>query len=70
VTDVAAVSPVRRREIVDALRRGTVPERGLDVLAVGLDHLAPTLDDELAVVARAPPGSRRSAASTGPARRS
>jgi hypothetical protein len=56
VTDVTAVSPVRRREIIDALRRGTVPERGLDVLAVGLDHLAPTLDDELAVVARGAAG--------------
>jgi hypothetical protein len=45
------VSPARRREIVDALRRGTVPQRGLDVLAVGLDHLEPVFDDELAVVA-------------------
>ena len=51
MTDVAAVSPARRREIIDALRRGTVPERGLDVLAVGIDHLAPTFDRELAVVA-------------------
>jgi hypothetical protein len=46
------ISPQRRREIIDALRRGTVPERGLDALAVGLDHLAPTVDDELANVAR------------------
>lgn len=45
------ISPERRREIVDALRRGTVPERGLDVLAVGMERLAPTLDDELATVA-------------------
>ena len=45
------VSPVRRREIIDALRRGTVPQRGLDVLAVGVDELAPTFDAELAVVA-------------------
>lgn len=49
--DAAALSPVRRREIVDALRRGTVPQRGLDVLAVGMDHLAPTFDAELGVVA-------------------
>jgi len=49
--DVARISPVRRREIVDALRRGTVPQRGLDVLAVGIDHLAPTFDSELDVVA-------------------
>jgi hypothetical protein len=46
------ISPQRRREIIDALRRGTVPERGLDALAVGIDHLAPTFEDELNVVAR------------------
>jgi hypothetical protein len=46
------ISPQRRREIIDALRRGTVPERGLDALAVGLDELAPTFDDELDVVQR------------------
>lgn len=46
------VSPERRRGVIDALRRGTVPENGLDLLAVGLDHLAPTLDDELAAVGR------------------
>ena len=46
------ISPQRRREIIDALRRGTVPERGLDALAVGIDQLAPTFDDELEVVAR------------------
>lgn len=33
--------------MVDALRRGTVPARGLADLAVGLDALAPRLDDEL-----------------------
>lgn len=43
-----ALSPLRRREIVDALRRGTVPARGLGDLAVGLDALAPRLDEELA----------------------
>jgi hypothetical protein len=46
------ISAQRRREIIDALRRGTVPERGLDVLAVGLDHLEPTLKNELDVVQR------------------
>lgn len=44
-------SPLRRREIIDALRRGTVPARGLGDLAVGLDRLAPHLDDELDHVA-------------------
>ena len=46
------ISPQRRREIIDALRRGTVPERGLDALAVGLEDLAPTIEDELDVVQR------------------
>jgi hypothetical protein len=45
------VSPRRRREIIDALRRGTVPQRGLDAFAVGLDRLGPTLEDELRTVA-------------------
>ncbi|MFJ6114567.1 BREX system ATP-binding protein BrxD [Agrococcus sediminis] len=48
---MTAVSPRRRREIIDALRRGTVPQRGLDVMAVGLDRFQPTVDDELDVVA-------------------
>ena len=47
-----SVSPQRRREIIDALRRGTVPERSLDTFAVGLDRLAPTFDDELSTVRR------------------
>ena len=46
-----AVSAQRRREIIDALRRGTVPQRGLDVFAVGLGHLEPALDGELRAVA-------------------
>ncbi len=46
------ISPQRRREIIDALRRGTVPHRGLDALAVGLEPLAPTLNDELELVTR------------------
>ncbi|MFX1757509.1 BREX system ATP-binding protein BrxD [Rhodococcus sp. As11] len=47
----AAVSPRRRREILDALRRGTVPANGLDQLAVGLDRFESELDAELEVVA-------------------
>lgn len=47
----AAASPRRRREIVDALRRGTVPRRGLDAFAVGLDGFGAALADELAAVA-------------------
>ena len=45
------VSPQRRREILDALRRGTVPSQGLDVLAVGLDRFAPAFDEDLDRVA-------------------
>ena len=45
-----AVSPQRRRDIIDALRSGTVPRRGLDLLAVGMDRFEPVIDDELAVV--------------------
>lgn len=45
------LSPARRRNILQALRRGTVPSDGLDQLAVGLDHLGPVIDEELSSVA-------------------
>jgi hypothetical protein len=45
------ISTVRREDIIGALRRGTVPSSGLDALAVGIDSFAPTLDEELALVA-------------------
>lgn len=45
------ISAARRDEIVGALRRGTVPNSGLDVLAVGIETFATTLDEELAAVA-------------------
>lgn len=48
---MTAVSPRRRREIIDALRRGTVPQRGLDIMAVGLDRFQVALSDELGVTA-------------------
>ncbi len=41
------VSPRRRREVIDALRRGTVPAHGLDLLAVGLERFESALDTEL-----------------------
>ncbi|MCA9152377.1 MAG: BREX system ATP-binding protein BrxD [Planctomycetales bacterium] len=44
------VSPQRRQEIIDALRRGTVPQHSLDALATGLERFEPTLDDELKTV--------------------
>lgn len=41
------ISPRRRDDIIGALRRGTVPAEGLDQLAVGLDHFADALGEEL-----------------------
>ncbi len=44
------ISPQRRREIIDALRRGTVPHQGLDTLAVGLEGFDGALSTELETV--------------------
>jgi hypothetical protein len=52
MTESASVSAVRRREVIDALRRGTVPQSGLDLFAVGLDRFESALDDDLATVTR------------------
>ena len=41
------ISPQRRQEIIDALRRGTVPQRSLDAFAVGLDRFEKALNEEL-----------------------
>ena len=41
------VSRQRRRQTIDALRAGTVPRRGLDLLAVGMDRFASVVDSEL-----------------------
>ncbi|ABC30211.1 Methyl-accepting chemotaxis protein [Hahella chejuensis KCTC 2396] len=45
------ISKQRSRDIIDALRRGTVPQYGLDALAVGLDPLEKALSEELNKVA-------------------
>ncbi|WP_412851555.1 BREX system ATP-binding protein BrxD [Ectothiorhodospira shaposhnikovii] len=45
------VSAQRRRDIIDALRRGTVPQYGLDALAVGLEPFQATFDEEMDKVA-------------------
>ncbi len=45
------LTPVRRDEIIDALRRGTVPRSGLDAFAVGLQPFEKTFDEELRKVA-------------------
>jgi hypothetical protein len=46
----STVSPRRRKEIIDALRHGTVPQQGLDVMAVGLTQFEQAIDDELTTV--------------------
>src|ERR1700761_6655845 len=42
-----AISPARRAEVIDALRRGTVPQAGLDLFAVGLERFERAIDEEL-----------------------
>jgi len=44
------ISPRRRQEIIDALRRGTVPHSSLDAFAVGLERFEPALEQELLAV--------------------
>lgn len=51
MNDIVDPSERRRRDVIDALRRGTVPANGLDLLAVGLDRFTPALDEELRTVA-------------------
>jgi P-loop Domain of unknown function (DUF2791) len=46
------ISRERRGEIIAALRKGTVPQRGLDCLAVGLGHFQSSIAVELANVAQ------------------
>ncbi|TVR40446.1 MAG: BREX system ATP-binding protein BrxD [Planctomycetota bacterium] len=40
------ISPQRRHDIIDALRRGTVPQRSLDIFATGLESFVDTLQSE------------------------
>jgi hypothetical protein len=47
-----SISSQRREDIVDALRRGTVPQYGLDALAVGLSGFEAAFDEELEKAAR------------------
>jgi hypothetical protein len=51
MTAPAELSAARRREVIDALRRGTVPQAGLDLFAVGLERFQGALDEELDAVA-------------------
>lgn len=47
-----SISQQRRQDILDALRRGTVPQYGLDALAVGLQPFERAFDEELEKVSR------------------
>ncbi len=38
---------LKRREVIEALRRGTVPRRGLELFAVGIDSYMPGVDLDL-----------------------
>jgi hypothetical protein len=50
-TDLGNLSPARRTQLIDALRRGAVPESGLGPLAVGLGRFEAAVDAELDAVA-------------------
>lgn len=56
--DLRQLSPMRRNAIIDALRRGTVPAKGLEHFAVGLQRLAPAINAELESVAQGGAGSK------------
>jgi hypothetical protein len=47
----SSVSAARRRAVIDALRRGAVPDSGLDLFAVGLGRFQAALDAELDALA-------------------
>ncbi|MGO8961349.1 MAG: BREX system ATP-binding protein BrxD [Streptosporangiaceae bacterium] len=51
VNNPGTVSPARRHEVIDALRRGTVPQAGLDLFAVGMERFERAIDTELDGVA-------------------
>ena len=48
---MTAPSLLKRREIIDALRFGTVPRRGLELFAVGLEPFEKVIDEELEMAA-------------------
>ncbi|MBB4934829.1 hypothetical protein F4561_005723 [Lipingzhangella halophila] len=45
---MAQASAVRRDDVIDALRRGTVPQAGLDLFAVGVERFESIVERELA----------------------
>ena len=48
---MSTLSPIRRRELLQSLRQGTVPDGNLDALAVGIDRFATTIDADLDTIA-------------------
>lgn len=48
---MSPASPLKRREIVEALRLGAVPRQGLELFAVGLDRFEKAIDEELEAAA-------------------
>lgn len=48
---MSSPSPLKRREIIDALRIGAVPRRGLELFAAGLERFERAIDEELESVA-------------------
>ena len=42
-----SLSPQRREEVIDALRRGTVPRSSLDAFAVGLERFEGAIEEDL-----------------------
>ncbi len=48
---VETASPLKRKEIIEALRIGAVPRRGLELFAVGLERFEKAIDEELDSVA-------------------
>lgn len=47
---MSQISPQRRRDIIDALRKGTVPRAGLGVFAVGLERFERAIDEDLETI--------------------
>lgn len=46
------ISQQKQREIIGALRRGTVPQKGLDAFAMGMEPFIDAIDSELDLVAK------------------
>ncbi len=50
-TPAKVPAPLKRREIIEALRIGAVPKRGLELFATGLERFEEAIDEELDAVA-------------------